>query len=204
MGPGTGFPDSKLLPVRFLFGIVAEMYVFVDESGVHSPSGFSSVAIVYVKTSDIERLEQKVLEAERSAGIHGFHWAHRNWQIREKFITSLVDAKFKVKIAILTNPTLIDRRLEEALAHLIIEKHIHHILIDGSKPKKYVQRLKKVMRDKGVSVKKIRTINDQSAPIMRIADAFAGLLRYHYDKPGSQATKLFELVKNKVEIIVQI
>ena len=181
------------------------MFILIDESGIHAQTGHSTIALVYVETPNLEKLEDQVTQIEKDLGIHNFHWAHRNWKIREQFIGSLAKADFKVKIAVLPNPVKIDESMEEALQHLIIEKHINQVLIDGSKPKHYTRKLKKVLRDKGVSVKKLRMVNDQSVPAMRIADAVAGLSRYHYDQPeNTQATKLYKVIKPKIELTIEI
>ncbi len=181
------------------------MIILIDESGIHAETGHSTIALVYVEITNLEQLEEKILQAEQTIGIHGFHWAHRNWKIRDYFISQLATADFRVKLALLSNPVKIDDSMEEALQHLIIEKHIHQIMIDGSKPKRYTRKLKKVLRDKGVSVKKLRTANDQTVPALRLADAIAGLSRYHHDKPRQpQAAKLYKQIEPKIELIIQL
>lgn len=181
------------------------MIILIDESGIHAQTGHSTIALVYVEIANLEQLEKQILKVEQAIGIYGFHWAHRNWKIREQFITGLAKANFKVKLALLSNPVKIDYSMEEALQHLIIEKRINQIMIDGSKPKRYTRKLKKVLRDKGVSVKKLRAANDQAIPALRLADAIAGLSRYHHDKPEqSQAANLYKQIEPKIDLIIQL
>ncbi len=73
------------------------------------------------------------------------------------------------------------------------------IILDGKKPKWYALRLKKVLRDRGISVKKIRTGNDESFPCLRLADAYAGLIRTYWDDKNNQKAKeLYRLASNKI------
>jgi len=181
------------------------MYIVIDESGIHKQDGKSVIALVYIETNNLAKLEVLVTQTEEDLEIKPFHWAHTNWKVREKFISAITRGQFNIKLAIIPNPVKIDASMEEALRHLIVEKHINQILIDGSKPKSYSRKLKKILRDKGVSVKKLRTINDQSSPAMRVADAVAGITRYHSEKPDNQQIKpLYKKIKPKIEIIIQL
>jgi len=159
---------------------------------------------VYVAVKDLEATEQLVLKAEQSAGIHGFHWAHRNWHMRRRFIEEIATGDFKVKIAYVTNPIVLDKALSEALQHLLAERHISQILVDGDKPKTYTRQLKKVLRDKGITVRKIRSVKDEAYPMIRIADAVAGAARATYDDPRGKAAPLLRLLESKIELRIDL
>src|SRR6266496_1713903 len=180
------------------------MIISIDESGIHKQDGKSVIALVYVAVKDLEATEQLVLRAEQSAGIHGFHWAHRNWQMRKNFIEGIAKRDFKIKIAYVTNPIKLDKALAEALQHLLAERHISQILIDGDKPKAYARQLKKVLRDKGITVRKIRSVKDESYPVIRIADAVAGAARATYDEPSGKAASLLKLLESKIELRIDL
>jgi len=132
---------------------------------------------VYVAVKDLEAIERLVLKAEQSAGIHGFHWA---------------------------NPIVLDKALSEALQHLLAERHISQILVDGDKPKTYTRQLKKVLRDKGITVRKIRSVKDEAYPMIRIADAVAGAARATYDDPRGKAAPLLRLLESKIELRIDL
>lgn len=178
------------------------MIISIDESGTHKQDGKSVIALVYIAVKDLEATEQLVLKAERAAGIHGFHWAHRNWQMRKRFIEEIVAGDFRVKVAYVTNPIVLDKVLAEALQHLLTERGISQILIDGDKPKTYTRQLKKVLRDKGITVRKIRSVKDEAYPMIRIADAVAGAARATYDDPHSKAIPLLKLLEPKMELSI--
>lgn len=180
------------------------MIISIDESGIHQQDGKSIIALVYVEVTNCEATEQLVLNAEKTTGIQGFHWAHRNWRMRETFIQGIAKGDFRVKLAYITNPMVLDTALPEALQHLLVERHISQIFIDGDKPKHYIHQLKKVLRDKGISVKKIRAVNDEAYPLVRLADAIAGVARATYDEPQGKAAPLFKLIQSKVELRIDL
>ena len=97
-----------------------------------------------------------------------------------------------------------DKALAEALQHLLAERNIGQILIDGDKPKAYTRQLKKVLRDKGITVKKIRSVKDESYPMIRIADAVAGAARATYDDPSGKAAPLLKLLESKIELRIDL
>ncbi|MBU4580060.1 hypothetical protein KKB43_03520, partial [Patescibacteria group bacterium] len=134
------------------------MLIFVDESGIHKKTGKSSVALVYVMVEDIENVEKAILKAEKVLRITSFHWPRHIWKIRFNFIKMLIKENFTVEAAIIRNP-FSENSFERTIEHLLIEKKVKKIILDGKKPKWYALRLKKVLRDRGISVKKIRTGN---------------------------------------------
>ena len=177
------------------------MVIFIDESGTHKQTDHATIALVYVEIPNLEDFEKEIEKTEDKLGIKYFHWTDEKWEKREKFIEQLLKLDFTFKVAILKNPVKLSKDLEEVLKHLVIEENIRKIVLDGKKPKWYNQRLKKLLRDKGVSVKKIVTVRkDESSPGVRVADCLAGLVRTSYDNPDSLASKLYNKLKkaNKV------
>jgi hypothetical protein len=181
-----------------------KLYCSIDESGIHKRDGKSVIALVYVEADRLETIQQLVIQAEQATGIHGFHWAHRNWRMRETFIQYVAKGEFTVKLAYIANPLVLDTALPVALQHLLVERHISHILIDGDKPKHYLHQLKKVLRDNGVTVKKIRAVNDEAYPLVRLADAVAGVTRAAYEEPHGKAMPLYRLLQPKIELRIDL
>jgi hypothetical protein len=58
-----------------------------------------------------------------------------------------------------------------------------------------------MLRDKRIRVRKIKTVNDDSYPLVRLADAIAGVVRYHSDNPNPTAVELYKLIEPKIEFI---
>lgn len=177
------------------------MVIFIDESGTHKQSGHATIALVYVEITNLDEFEKEVENIEQNLGIKYFHWTDERWNTREKFIEKLLKLDFSLKVAILDNPVRLSKSFEEALRHLVVEENIKKIMIDGRKPKWYNQKIKKILRDKGVSVKKIRTVRkEESSPGIRVADCLAGLIRYRYDNPDSLASKWYSKFKKAEKI----
>lgn len=174
------------------------MLVFIDESGIHKQEGKSSVALVCVAADNAEKLNKLILETETKLRISSFHWTHHTWKIRFDFMRQLAKSEFEVRAAIIDNP--FDKgKFEEAIRFLLVEKKIRHIVLDGKKPRWYSAVLKKILREKGVSVKKIRTANDQSFPCLRLADAFAGMVRTYWNDPKNEKAKeLYKIAHKKI------
>ncbi len=181
------------------------MIIFIDESGTHKQMDHATIALVYIEIANLEEFEEAVEQIEEKLNIKYFHWTDEKWDKREKFIEQILKLDFFVKVAILNNPVKLAESLEDALRHLVVEENIKKIMLDGRKPRWYNQRLKKVLRDKGVSVKKIVTVRkDESSPGIRVSDCLAGLIRNNYDNPDSLASKWYDKMKKAEKIRLEI
>jgi hypothetical protein len=111
---------------------------------------------------------------------------------------------FKVKIAIIRNPVNPSKEFERVLSHMAIEKHISCMFIDGKKPKWYELKIKKVLRDKGVSAKKVKMVKDDQVACIRLADMVAGLSRSHFDKKNEKRLQsYYKILEKKLVILMQ-
>lgn len=181
------------------------MDIFIDESATNKQSGHATIALVYVEVISMQTFENAIEEIEKELGIKYFHWSDERWKTREAFLTRLLKLNFMLKVAILENPVKLSQSMEDALKHLVIEGNIRKIMIDGRKPKWYSQKIKKVLRDKGISVKKIVTVRkEESSPGVRVADCLAGLIRYHYDNPESIAKEWYNKLKKTNKIFFEL
>ncbi len=181
------------------------MYVFIDESGTNKGSGHSVFALVYVRIKNYQIFERAIIDLERELKISFFHWAKNAPPVREKFLRLLSKSDFESKIAIIRNPSLPDQELERLLPHMLIEKNIHSIVIDGEKPSWYRKKLKKILRDRGVTTKKLQMKNDEQSAGIRAADAIAGLARAYYDrKGGDMVEEWFLRLKRKKKIVLVV
>lgn len=172
--------------------------IFIDESGIHKEVGHSVIVLVYVIFKNIEGVEQRIIEIEKELKIKPFHWKEQRWKIKKSFLSKIVGLPFEVKVFVLKNPINIHQETENALRHLITEKKIKKIIIEGNKPKWYELKIKKVLRDKGISVNRLRSARGTSFPGLRLADALAGLIRSYFDKPMDENKKFYQLLKKKI------
>ncbi len=73
-----------------------------------------------------------------------------------------------------------------------------NVYIDGKYHRLHEQNIRKILRDKGLSVKNLKTVNDHSTPLIRLADAVAGLIRSYFDNPTRERKTLFhKIIKHK-------
>lgn len=181
------------------------MVIFIDESGIHKQTGHSTASVVYVEVNNLEKFEHKLKKIEADLKITYFHWAEERWFMKNKFLSRIFDLDFTVKVAVFENPVKPDSMLEIVFQHLITEKSINSIYIDGEKPKWYVHKLKKVLRDKGIGLKKLRTVRSKSEVGIQLADALASLIRYYHDNPQEKdAKKWFNKLKKEKKLTFEL
>lgn len=179
-------------------------YIFIDESGVHKQDGVSTIALVYISVVNILKIDQAVLSIEQKLDIETFHWSHSTWGVRKKFTKEISKEKFSAKIALIKNPFYESVSYEHALQNLIAERNISALIIDGKKSKLYERKIKKILRDKGISIKKIRTANDTAYPALRIADLVAGIARNKHDNPNERKiSELYQLISPKISLVLE-
>ena len=178
-------------------------YVFVDESGTHRQVRYSSFALVYVSVKDATAFEEKILALEKRIGIFRFHWANTDWEKRKLFFTGLLDLEWEARVGIVENPVLPDAEMERMMYELLSETKLHTLFIDGKKTKRYERKMKKVLRDKGISSRKLKTVDDSRYAGIRVADALAGLFRAYFDgKEHRMVREWCEKLKKKHKVLV--
>jgi hypothetical protein len=176
------------------------MLIFIDESGIHKQDGQSTTALVYIKVENAGKVNEAILRAEKRLGIEHFHWNKQMWKIRQAFLEEILAEEFEVKLFIFQNP-FTEEKMEIALRHLIVEDFIRTVVLDGQKPRRFVLRLKQILRQQKVRVKNIRMGNDKAFPGLRLADLFAGLVRsYANNSDNEDARKLYKTARIKITI----
>ncbi len=179
------------------------MLIFIDESGIHKKVDHSSFALAYIKLKNCSEIEKKIVETETKLKIGMFHWSETVWEVKEKFMDEVLKLDFQAKVAIIKNPINPSLELEKVLLHTIVENNIKAIYIDGKKPEWFENRIKKVLRDKGISIKKLRTIRSSQYPGARLADMVAGLARTYFDKKNlDKIEKYYKRLKKKLVVVI--
>ncbi|TAN34054.1 hypothetical protein EPN28_00915 [Patescibacteria group bacterium] len=180
------------------------MLIFIDESGIHKKIDHSTFVLVYVEIANYEKISEKILNTESRLGIETFHWSEAAWPVKKKFMEVVLDLDFKVKLAVIRNPVNPAKELERVLSHMVIERDIAKVYIDGKKPKWYERKIKKILRDKEITVKKLKTVNNESEAGARLADMVAGLTRWYFDnKNKGKFLGFFEKLKRKIVVIIE-
>jgi hypothetical protein len=125
--------------------------------------------------------------------------AETGWEIKRKFMERALTFDFSVKVAVVKNPIQAVHVLQRAMEHMIVERNIKQIIIDGKKPKWYERIVKKTLRDKGVSIKKLKTVKGAQYAGIRVADMVAGLTRVYADgKNLPKISPYYKQLKKKI------
>lgn len=96
------------------------------------------------------------------------------------------------------------KELERILSHMAIERNISCIFIDGKKPKWYELKIKKILRDKGVSARKVKMVKDDQIACVRLADMVAGLSRSYFDRKNEKKLcGYYKKLEKKLVILMQ-
>lgn len=159
-----------------------DMLIFIDESGIHKQVDHSTFVLAYIESRQYAVLEKQIIDIERKTRITEFHWSKTVWKIKVAFMDEVLGLDFTAKVAVVKNPVRPAEELERVLAHLMVEHRIRNVYIDGQKPKWYARRIKHILRAKGISVQKLKTVKASQYAGIRLADMVAGLVRSYYDK----------------------
>ena len=179
------------------------MYIFLDESGIHKKEGKSSVALIYISASNMDLVQNAVIDIEKKLDIEYFHWAKDVWSIRKKFIDYICQYDFLIKVALIRNPFYGNEEYEHIIQCLVTED-VKVLVIDGKKSKTYEQKLKKVLRNKSVFISRLKTARNEAFPALRIADAVAGIIRYRYSHPSSiENNELYNKISKKITTFLE-
>lgn len=180
------------------------MLIFIDESGTHKEVGHSTFVLAYIETDNITSIEKRIVEIEKRLGIDYFHWSKTVWKVKKEFMDEVLKLDFKAKIAIIENPVKPAQEMEKVLTHMLVEKNIRNIYIDGKKPKWYAREIKKVLRMRGIKVRKLKTVKSSQYAGIRLADMVAGLSRSYFDKKNlNKISNFYERLKKKTIIIIE-
>lgn len=180
------------------------MLIFIDESGIHKKTDHSSFVLAYIAFQDYQDVEKIVIELEKDLGLEEFHWAETIWKVKEKFVESVLKLDFAIKAAVVKNPVNPEDELERLLSVFLVEKGIRTIFLDGKKPKWYARKIKKILNDKGIFTRKLKTISDKQYAGARIADMAAGLIRSHFDRPDKKdVARLYRKLEKKIIKLMQ-
>ena len=160
--------------------------------------------MAYIEAENYFLLENKIKEIKGKLKIDYFYWAETVWRIKEKFMDEVLKLDFKAKIAVIKNPANPCRELERILTHMVIERNIKNIYIDGKKPKWYERKIKKILRDKGISVRKLKTVKASQYAGIRLADIIAGLARSYFDKKNlDKISEYYQRLYKKIIVIIE-
>jgi|SRR3990167_8154509 len=194
--------------------MIRKLYYYVDETGQDTaaqPEKKQAIFVVAIIVLDSRQnpLEKIVARYEKTSRKGKIPWHKAKYSFRLDFIRSIIrDDRFKGALwyQVFRQPSkpFFDTYTLQAIANCIGNKFKNHhyvkeIYVDGltrSKQSEYAVELRRM----GIHQASFHRATDQGSPLIRLADALAGLVREAEEDGGSEAAKVLSKGKN-LEII---
>jgi hypothetical protein len=159
-----------------------KLYCYVDETGQDSASDvFILVAIV--TDDDQDKLRQAIIEIEEEAGIVNRKWYSSRLERRTHYLNLVLRNKIadgNIFFGVFKKPLPfflpLVAVLEKAIKIKAESNYTARILVDGIDHQK-ASELTLALRRQGISLRMARGKQDESEPLIRLADMWAGCIR---------------------------
>lgn len=159
-----------------------KLYCYVDETGQDAASSVF-VVVAVVTEREQEKLRGSLIEIEGEAGTGHRKW-HKSRPARRLRYLHLVlqkeiggdDVFFNAYPKPLPYFFPVLDVLENAIKAKAVEPYVARIFVDGIDRKK-ASELTNALRLRGVSLELVRSRRDESEPLIRLADMWAGCIR---------------------------
>lgn len=163
-------------------GKISNIHVFVDESGQDNTSPFFIVVAV-VSREDPNDIRQQLTDIEREAKTKKRKWHKLQQERRMKYLSLVLDRKVsagKTYVGTFQKPIpfffpLIEV-IEKSIKNIAVKHYRATVYVDGIDRKK-ANELTNALRVRGISLGMVRSRRDESEPIIRLADMWAGCVR---------------------------
>jgi hypothetical protein len=176
--------------------------VYIDESNISANIGHSVYVSIFIKYSNKEHVSYEMTNIEKDLKISYTHWVDMPWRLRVRFSERIKKLNFVCKIIIHINPIEQENALEFFLTQIINkENNIYRITIDGKKGKRYEQKLKHKLKNRGFILKDIMFLDDKKEILIRLADFMAGLVRSYTDDKNEYNQYMFKTLRHKIKIL---
>ncbi len=184
-----------------------KLYCYVDETGQDSRGKFFIVVAVVVGQQR-DMLELFLEQAETQTGKGKVKWTKSGQKRKDNYLNAvLLPQQFKNSLfyRIYENGGAYEDLTVLAIAQAInlyrekykLNTYQATVLVDGLKGAE-VHRVGRDLHNLGVKTRKIRGVKDESEPLIRLADAVAGLIRQAYLGVDDYQKMKLKLQKEKV------
>lgn len=164
-----------------------KLYCYVDETGQDARSNVF-VVVAIVSEEEQSQLRQKLIDAEQSAGIGISKWNNASHDRRMKFLQNTLGqsiAKGDLFYSSYEKPIPYFLPMLDLVAKAIKTKikgqYKTKVYIDGIDRKK-AKELTNALRVEGISLGMVKMRRDESEPLIRLADRWAGCVRAAIEK----------------------
>lgn len=168
---------------------IHKLYCYVDETGQDTKGQFYIVVAV-TTIAPKEGLDQLLEAAEYESGKGKLKWHKNSTRKRDAYIERTIRAKLPLGVyyRIFEGPELSYEMTTVLAASNAIRVYLRQrkitsykatVVIDGL-PRSLQGQVGRKMRRFGIKTKSVRGERDEASPVIRLADAVAGLLRQAY------------------------
>jgi hypothetical protein len=161
---------------------VQKLYCYVDETGQDTRSQVFIVVAV-VSEEEQSQLRQQLIDVEQASGIGISKWNNASHDRRIKFLQTVLDqgiAKGDLFYSSYEKPIPYFFPLLDLVAKAIKAKaegaYKTKVYVDGIDRKK-AKELTNALRIEGISLGLVKMRRDESEPLIRLADRWAGCVR---------------------------
>lgn len=163
-------------------GKIPNIHVFVDESGQDDTSPFF-VVVAIVNMKDPNDIRRQLTDIEREAKTGKRKWHKLQQKRRTRYLSLALEQRIaagQVYVGKYQKPIpfffpLIEV-IEKSIKNIAIKHYRATVYVDGIDRKK-ANELTNALRVRGVSLEMVRSRRDESEPIIRLADMWAGCVR---------------------------
>jgi len=159
-----------------------KLYCYVDETG-QDPASEVFIVVAVISSNDQEHIRKQLTDIEDMAKTHKLKWHKTRHDRRIRYLTLILDKKIaagNVYTATYQKPIPYFFPLIDALGKAIKEaaKGLYraNVYVDGIDRKKAME-LTNALRATGISLRMVKGCRDESEPIIRLADMWAGCIR---------------------------
>ena len=177
-----------------------KLYCYVDEAGQDAGSEFF-VVVAIVNHNDQETLRKRLTDVEELAQTNHLKWHKISYPRRIQYLSLILEQKI-AKGSVFTAhyqkpipyffPML--EILEKSIKAVAQKPYRASVYVDGIDRYK-AKQLTNALRATGLSLRGVKSKRDESEPLIRLADMWAGCIRNAY--LGLDAKELFERAKTQ-------
>lgn len=159
-----------------------KIYCYVDETGQDIKSEIF-VVVAVVSAGDQDQIRKQLLKIEEVVKTRKLKWRKLRNDRRMKYLTLVLNQKIasgEVYIGRYQKPIpfffpVLDL-IEKAITQAVKSKYIAKVYVDGIN-KKVAKSLTNALRARGISLGLVKNRRDESEPLIRLADMWAGCVR---------------------------
>lgn len=173
--------------------MVQKFYCFVDETGQDTEGKLFLVAVVLKENTQLDILEEKLLQAEARTGKRKLKWKKTRSTVKRAYLDELLQIKelqvalyYSIYEATKEYSKLTSLTIAKAILAKKQKDYTVTIIIDGLNDKER-DVVREELKKLDIRYRKIRGMKDEQSVFLRLADAMAGFLREAYEKEAYTA-----------------